>query len=68
MLSGKKGKRGLVVQACHPCWLRKEDDKFKVILNNMARYCLKEIEVEASWQSTCLALHAQEKAMFSLQH
>lgn len=29
---------------------------------------LSQSEVEALWQSTCLASHAQEKAMFSLQH
>jgi hypothetical protein len=41
VLSGKKGERGLMVQACHPGWLRKEDHKFKVTLDNMARYCLR---------------------------
>ena len=46
---------GLVVQARLPSWLRTEDHKFKVTLDNMARYCFKDREIEACWQSTCLA-------------
>lgn len=51
--------------------LTEEDHKFKATLDNVARYCLKNNETEASnvqLHSRVLASHAQVKSMFGLQH
>lgn len=61
----------LVVQACHPSWLRKDNHKFKATLDNTARYCFKKGATEPSHIQLCgrvLASRAHVKPVLRLQH